>query len=89
MCSSDLQWLLGSSGRKHLRAYAKAGVVAFLFGRGADGNTCACDDAHDGVTNPKPINGNKRRSYSADDDGGYFRKHAKAYYKAKPLRLPG
>jgi hypothetical protein len=83
-----VQWLLGTSGRAHLRAYVKAGVVAFLFGRGADGPTCACDAAHDGVTNPAPINGNVRRSYSADDDGGYFRKRAKNYYKHKALALP-
>jgi hypothetical protein len=84
-----VQWLLGSSGHAHLEAYIKAGVVAFLFGRGADGNTCACDAAHDGVTNPAPIDGNKRRSYSADDDGGYFRVQAKAYYRRKALQLPG
>ncbi len=84
-----VQWLLGDSGRKHLRAYRDAGVVAFLFGRGADGPTCACDAAKDGVTNPPPINGNTQRSYSADDDGGYFRKRAKAYYKRGPLKIPG
>jgi len=82
------QWLLGSSGRAHLRAYRDAGVVAFLFGRGADGPTCACDAAGDGITNPEPINGNTQSSYSADDDGGYFRVRAKAYYK-KPLKIPG
>ena len=84
-----VQWLLGASGRAHLRAYAKAGVVAFLFGRGADGPTCACDAAGDGVTNPAPINGNTQSSYSADDDGGYFRKQAKAYYKRGALKIPG
>ncbi len=84
-----VQWLLGDFGRAHLRAYAKAGVVAFLFGRGADGPTCACDAAKDGVTNPPPINGNKQRSYSADDDGGYFRKRAKGYYKRGALKIPG
>src|SRR6185503_9993721 len=35
-----------------------AGVVAFLFGGGADGVTCACNAANDGVTNPAAINGN-------------------------------
>jgi hypothetical protein len=84
-----VQWLLGGSGRSHLRDYARAGVVAFLFGRGADGPTCACDAARDGVTNPAPINGNTRRSYSADDDGGYFRVQAKNYYRHKPLSIPG
>jgi hypothetical protein len=84
-----VQWLLGDSVRAHLRDYAKAGVVAFLFGRGADGPTCACDAAKDGITNPAPINGNTRRSYSADDDGGYFRVQAKNYYRHKPLSIPG
>ncbi len=35
-----------------------AGVVAFLFGGGAGGTTCACNGQNDGVTNPSPINGN-------------------------------
>ena len=47
-----VQWLLGGAGRAHLRAYANAGYVGFLFGGGADGTTCACDARHDGVTNP-------------------------------------
>ena len=84
-----VQWLLGADSRKHLRAYVKAGFVAFLFGRGADGPTCACDAAHDGVTNPAPIDGNTQSSYSADDDGGYFRHQAKAYYARGPLKIPG
>ncbi|MGZ4359569.1 MAG: hypothetical protein ACXVZW_07280 [Gaiellaceae bacterium] len=83
-----VQWLLGNLSRAHLRAYARAGVVAFLFGRGADGPTCACDAAHDGVTNPQPIDGNERRSISADDDVGYFRDRAAAYYRRGPLSLP-
>src|SRR3954454_7060537 len=70
------QWMLGS--RRHLRSVRRAGVVALLFGGGAGGTTCACDAAHDGVTNPAPINGNTRRSLSADDDGGYFRSRARA-----------
>ncbi|MGZ4280533.1 MAG: hypothetical protein ACXVQ4_00425 [Gaiellaceae bacterium] len=84
-----VQWLLGGSGRAHLRAYAAAGYVGFLFGGGADGTTCACDARHDGVTNPAPIDGNTRPSLSADDDGGYFRAQARAYYKAGALNLPG
>jgi hypothetical protein len=70
-----------------LRRYRDAGVVALLFGGGADGTTCACDATKDGRTNPKPINGNKRRSLSADDDGGYFKSRAKAYAKRR-LTLP-
>ena len=77
-----VQWLLGAGSRAHLRAYANAGYVGFLFGGGADGTTCACDGRHDGVTNPAPINGNTKTSLSADDDGGYFRAQARAYYRA-------
>ena len=83
-----VQWLLGAGARAHLRAYANAGYAGFLFGGGADGTTCACDARHDGVTNPTPINGNTKTSLSADDDGGYFRAQARAYYRAGALRLP-
>ncbi|HZS42402.1 MAG TPA: hypothetical protein VFF06_36480, partial [Polyangia bacterium] len=60
--------------------YVDAGVVAFLFGGGAAGATCACDGQGDGITNPAPINGNTLVSLSADDDGGFFRQKAAAYY---------
>jgi hypothetical protein len=83
-----VQWLLGASSRAHLRAYVAAGFAGFLFGRGADGATCACDAAKDGVTNPAPVNGNIRPSLSADDDGGYFKAQARAYYRAGALPLP-
>jgi hypothetical protein len=83
-----VQWLLGPSGRAHLRAYAAAGFAGFLFGRGADGATCACDAAKDGVTNPAPMNGNTRASLSADDDGGYFKAQARAYYAGGAITLP-
>jgi hypothetical protein len=83
-----VQWLLGPDSRAHLRAFVAAGYVGFLFGRGADGNTCACDAAKDGMTNPPPIDGNTRKSLSADDDGGYFKAQAKAYYRVGALRLP-
>lgn len=83
-----VQWLLDDASRAHLRAYARAGVVAFLFGGGADGTTCACDARHDGVTNPKPVNGNTGRSLSADDDGGFFRNRVRAYYRRGALTLP-
>jgi hypothetical protein len=64
-----------------------AGVVAFLFGRGADGATCACDAEGDGVTNPSPINGNDGWSVSADDDGGFFRARAARYYEQGAVAL--
>jgi hypothetical protein len=84
-----VQWLLGGSSRAHLRAYLNAGYVGFLFGGGAGGTTCACDAQHDGVTNPAPIGANTRNSLSADDDGGYFRAQARAYYRTGALKLPG
>jgi hypothetical protein len=83
-----VQWLLGSSSRAHLRAYVNAGFVGFLFGGGAGDTTCACDATKDGVTNPAPIDGNTRASLSADDDGGYFRAQARAYYRLRALKLP-
>jgi hypothetical protein len=83
-----VEWLLGSSSRPHLQAYAKGGYVAFLFGGGADGTTCACDAQHDGVTDPAPISTNDRTSLNADDDGGYFRARSRAYYDGGALRLP-
>ena len=52
------EWLLDEAARTHLAAYRDAGVVAFLFGGGASGTTCACDGTNDGVTNPAPISGN-------------------------------
>jgi hypothetical protein len=62
-------------------------VIAFLFGGGAAGTTCACDATKDGVTNPVPVNGNTRPSLSADDDGGFFRNRARAYYRRGGIRL--
>ena len=85
------EWLLddGAGARVNLQAYVNAGVVAFLFGGGAGGTTCACDADGDGVTNPPAINGNTGVSLSADDDGGYFRATAKAYYQAGAMTAPG
>jgi hypothetical protein len=82
-----VQWLLGPTSRAHLRAYVAAGFAGFMFGRGADGATCACDAANDGVTNPAPINGNTRPSLSGDDDGGYFKAQARTYYKTGAITL--
>jgi hypothetical protein len=75
------QWLLGRDGQAHLVALRDAGAIGFLFGGGAEGTTCACDARGDGRTDPAPINGNDRRSYSANDDGGYFRHRARIYYE--------
>ncbi|MCC7363017.1 MAG: hypothetical protein IT303_01495 [Dehalococcoidia bacterium] len=84
-----VEWLLDDPGRANLRAYADAGVDAFLFGGGASGTTCACDAMGDGVTNPAAINGNTAVSLNADDDGGYFKARAKAYYSAGAMPVGG
>ena len=85
---NKVERLLDDPSRALLRRYADAGVLAFLFGAGAFGATCACDANGDGVTNPLPINGNEGMSFNADDDGGFFRQRAAAYYAAGALPLP-
>ena len=85
---NKVQFLLGQGSRPHLRSYVRAGVTALLFGSGHSEGTCSCDAADDGITNPVPIGGNTLPSLSADDDGGYFRARAAAYYKQRVLRLP-
>lgn len=82
-----VEWLFGNVGLENLRDYVEAGVIGLLFGRGADGATCACDGNGDGVTNPAPINGNTRPSLSADDDGGYFIERISAYFATGKLEL--
>jgi hypothetical protein len=82
-----VEWLLGDASRAHLDQYRRAGVIALLFGRGADGATCSCDANNDGITNPPPINGNSVESLSDADDGGFFHQRAGAYYAAGPVSL--
>jgi hypothetical protein len=86
-----VEWLLDDPGRAHLNEYLQAGVIAFLFGRGADGATCACDAANDGppAADPAPINGNSLASLSRDDDGGFFHQKAREYLAAGALPLAG
>lgn len=83
-----VEWILDDPSRAHLTEYLQAGVIAFMFGGGAAGVTCPCDAARDGVTNPSPINGNNRVSINADDDGGFFKERAAAYYAAGAMPLP-
>jgi hypothetical protein len=39
-----VQWLLGAGNTAHLRAYANAGYIGFMFGGGAEGTTSADTD---------------------------------------------
>ncbi len=82
-----VEWLLGAGSEAHLRSYTNAGVIALLFGRGADGATDARDAQRDGITNTRTADASAVPSYSADDDGGYFRARAAAYYAAA-VRVP-
>ncbi|MBI2838993.1 MAG: Ig-like domain-containing protein [Acidobacteria bacterium] len=82
------QYFLQTGNRQNIVDYANAGVIAILFGRGADGPTDYTDDHGDGITNPAPINGNNLAALYADDDGGFLRIGVAAYYAAGPVPLP-
>ena len=66
-----MQWFLAAGARGHLEAFARAGVVALLFGGG---------QAQD--TDIGEASGDRR-----PDDGGYFAARARAYYRAGPIPL--
>jgi hypothetical protein len=86
---NQVEWFLDDPSRAHLHAYIQAGVIALLFGRGADGVTCNCDANGDGVTNPAPINGNDLLSFNSDDDGGFFDQKSSLYYLTGAVPLLG
>jgi len=81
------QYILG-----HVTDFAQAGIVGVLFGA-APGNSSIDDAAHDGITNPAPVNGygcnqcNVHESQYPDDDGGYLRLFVGAYYQQGALQL--
>lgn len=84
-----VQYFLDSAyGQTHLSRWAQMGVIGLLFGRGDTNTTTNTDAAGDGITNPAAINGNSRTATVSDDDGGYFRERATAYFQA-PLHIPG
>ncbi len=82
-----VEWFLEDPTDGQLAAWRDDGVIGLLYGGGAGGTTCACDAVGDGVTDPAPSGTHTRASYSADDDGGYFKHQAAAYYAAGPLTL--
>jgi hypothetical protein len=81
-------WLQNYPNNPAIGELVQAGVIGILFGAGNGGTTQNYDAAGDGVTNPKPINGNTRTSNYADDDGGLLRMNVGNYYKsgAAPLK---
>ena len=82
------QYFLTPGNKPNITNYANAGVIGILFGEGAAGNTTYWDAANDGITNPPAIDGNTLVSTYADDDGGYLRTHAAAYYASGPVPSP-
>ena len=69
--------------------YVKAGCVGWMFNEGQDADTRVFDWKKDGVSNPPAIAGNLgHKSEYPDDDGGYMRLRAGAYYK-KPHVIMG
>jgi len=81
----------------HPTELSSIGVVALLFGPGAGGQTGFGDADNDGIANYAPIcitDGssqgqicNNHTALNSDDDGGYFRTAATAYYQ-HPVTLP-
>jgi hypothetical protein len=72
----------------HLPEFINAGVIGLLWGAGLGTCTINTDAQGDGITNPPPINGNNGTATVADDDGGYLRAQAAAYYSRGALPLP-
>lgn len=80
----------------HVDELARAGVIGLLFGAGNAGSTTDTDDRADGVTNPAPLCTSDGLSTGqicpdhvsavSDDDGGYLRQAAAAYF-ATPYPL--
>lgn len=77
---------------QNIRNFVGQGVIGLIFGFGG-GTTDYMDDANDGITNPPPIIGNPftgtpNNTLTAtvpDDDGGFIRSSAGAYYSAGPI----
>lgn len=77
----------------HVADFARAGIMAVLFGPGNDG-TQVYDTRADGITNPAPSRTyacdrcNDHLSAYADDDGGYLRLFVALYYRHGAVALP-
>ncbi len=82
-------FLNASTGRSHMSLWANYGVIGVMFGAGVGSQSHYFDSKGDGITNPPPINGNNLVATVADDDGGYIRANAAAYYSGGTLPLPG
>lgn len=82
-------FLQSGNGYQSIRNFVAQGVIGLVFGFGG-GTTDYMDYANDGITNPSPIIGNpftttpnnSLMATVADDDGGFLRSAAGAYYAA-------
>jgi hypothetical protein len=94
------QYFLGPGNRQNIVNYLEQGVIGLLIGRGHDATTYYMDMAGDGITNPSSICGNPfcssgsttfntKVATAADDDGGFLRTAATAYYAAGPIAISG
>jgi hypothetical protein len=82
----------------HVPELIQSGIVGAIFASGNSGNTSYTDAAKDGITNPASIcvtdgisSGqicNNHTSTVSDDDGGYIRMSAQAYYQ-NPVNVSG
>jgi hypothetical protein len=82
----------------HVQELISAGVIGAIFAAGNAGNSTHTDAMRDGVTNPPSFcttDGisagqicNNHTSSVADDDGGFIRMSAQAYYR-QPVGLRG
>jgi hypothetical protein len=82
------QYFLIPANKPNITNYVNAGVIGILFGDGIVGSTTYWDEKQDGITNPPAINGNTQVSTCPDDDGGFLRTSAKAYYYSGPVPVP-
>ena len=72
-----VEFWLDDAPHANVTAFAAAGVIAILWGAPEGGTTHYDDAANDGPPGPAV----------SDDDGGYFRTKAAAYYST-PVALP-
>ncbi len=78
------QYYLNGS-NQHIQDAVNSGLMGIFFGSGGNTATVYTDAAGDAITNPNPINGNTQTSNYSDDDGGYIRVQAAAYYNRGPV----
>lgn len=70
----------------HLQDLADAGIVGILFGPG-QGDQTTYEDVQTGISNPRTTN--CTQSTLPDDDGGFLRLNARAYYNRGTVPVAG